>query len=294
MTPRGGSELLYQNLQKYVGLDLLSKVNLILSRCDLNLISSSKPNILWQHLSYDQENVQRMHNEEFRSKIDQFVYVSDWQRHCFIEKFNSPIEQSITIRNAIEPIEYIEKPTDKIKLIYTSTPWRGLDILLDVIDLLDRNDFELDVYSSTVIYGTHFMPNAYDKLFTRCKTTKNVNYRGYATNKAVRKALQRAHIFAYPSTFEETSCLSAIEAGAARCQILTTKYGALPETCKNYAQYVNYQNKQQLVNDYAIMLNTAIDNYKQDKLLKEQSDWFNEYYSWTSRAESWKELIRNL
>ena len=201
MTPKGGSELLFQNLQKYLGLEDLTKINLVLSVCNQQLLSNNKPNILWQHLSYDQENVQGMLDNNFIQIIDQFVYVSNWQFEKFQEYFNAPIDNACLIHNAIEPIEYIEKPEDKLKLIYTSTPWRGLEVLLEAFKLLNRDDIELDVYSSTVIYGKHFMPNAYDHLFNRCRATNGINYKGYATNKAVRKAVQNAHIFAYPSIF---------------------------------------------------------------------------------------------
>lgn len=296
MTPKGGSEILHENLIKYAGLDL-EKINLILSVCEQQQLSNNKPNILWQHLSYDQSNVLGMTDSQFVKNLNQIVYVSKWQQQKFQEKFNHFDTNSIVIQNAIEPISFIEKPkTTKLKLIYTSTPWRGLDVLLDVIELLDRNDIELDVYSSTIIYGKDFMPNAFDWLFQKCRNTKNVNYRGYATNKAIRKALQTAHIFSYPNTFEETSCLSAIEAGAAGCKIVTSRYGALPETCNIYADMVNYHNRQQLIYDYAKLLNTVIDEYRyiENNTLKDQSNWFNEHYSWTNRIEEWKQLIKTL
>lgn len=295
MTPKGGSELLFQNLQKYLGLEELSKINLVLSVCNQNFLSKDKPNILWQHLSYDQENVQGMLTDNFTQNVNQFVYVSNWQFERFQEYFNAPISNAQVIHNAIEPIDYIEKPKNKLKLIYTSTPWRGLEVLLEAFKLLNRDDIELDVYSSTVIYGKHFMPNAYDYLFNRCRATKGINYKGYATNKAVRKAVQSAHIFAYPSIFEETSCLSAIEAGAAGCKLVITDYGALKETCENYATYVQYQdNRKDLIHSYAEVLNQEIDNYWNNAEFKQQSDYFNNRYSWVSRKDDWNNLIENI
>ena len=91
---------------------------------------------------------------------------------------------------------------------------------------------------------------------------KNVVYKGYAMNKAIHKAVQQAHILAYPSIFAETSCLTAIEAGAAGCKIVTTDYGALRETCQDWATYVDFTtNRQELVNNYAETLKKEIDNY---------------------------------
>lgn len=297
MMPAGGTELLLKNLQKYVQLEQLNKANLVVSSCNHLAISAIKPNILWQHLSYDQNNVQGMLDKSFVDQINKFVYVSNWQLSKFQEYFNTPYDRSIVIQNAIEPIEYIPRQeTKKLKLIYTSTPWRGLEVLLDSLDILKRDDIELDVYSSTIIYGKHFMPNAYDHLFNRCRATKNVNYRGYAVNRAIRKAVQQAHIFAYPSIFEETSCISAIEAGAAGCRIVITDLGALPETCNKYASYARSNtNKKQLAHEYAELLNYEIDMYYDNqKSLLHQSTYFNNKYSWENRKIEWDNLLNNI
>ena len=297
MIPKGGTELLIKNLQKYIQPKQLETVNLIASICNFSALSDTKTNIIWQHLSYDQDNVKGMLDKQFVNQIDQFVYVSKWQFDKFREYFNTPNDRSIIIRNAIEPIAYIPRTeSKKLKLIYTSTPWRGLEVLLDAIDILKRDDIELDVYSSTVIYGKNFMPNAFDNLFNRCRATKNVIYRGYALNKAIRNAVQQAHIFSYPSVFEETSCLSAIEAGAAGCRIVTTDYGALPETCDVYANYVAYNSdRKKLAQDYAEVLNYEIDAYwDNQESLMQQSEYFNNKYSWDNRKLEWEDLFNSL
>lgn len=290
--PRGGTEILHEHLLKHVDNNLLSKVNLIVSVCNNSLLSDNKPNILWQHVNTDQQVAQGLRDYEFVNGVDKFIYVSEWQRKKYHIDFDLPYDRSMVLLNAIDPIEYITKPKNKIKLIYTSTPWRGLDILLESFKLLNRDDIELDVYSSTVIYGSKFIPNHYDWLFNKCRATKNVNYKGYALNKGVRRALQQSHIFAYPSIFEETSCLAAIEAGAAGCKIVTTDYGALPETCGKYATYVNHTfDYNKLIGNYAEILNNVIDNYNEDNLV-EQSNYFNHNYSWHNRKNQWMELLK--
>ena len=67
-----------------------------------------------------------------------------------------PKSKSIVIRNAIEKISFEEKPSDKINLIYHTTPWRGLKILLKVFKKLNLENVELNVCSSTIIYGKKF------------------------------------------------------------------------------------------------------------------------------------------
>jgi glycosyltransferase involved in cell wall biosynthesis len=300
MKPLGGSELMYYSLMKYMINDFEPDINLVSSMCDFNLIQEGRINILWQELNYDQENVMLMANEDFVNKIDYFVYASSWQYEKFRYIFHIPENRSRVIKNWIEPIPYVKKPNNgKLKLIYTSTPWRGLSVLLDCFEKLNRDDVELDVYSSTIIYGKSFdqqFNSRYIDLFNRAKSMKNVNYMGYASNSGVRKALQSAHIFAYPSIFEETSCISAIEAAAAGCKLLVTNYGALFETCSDWATYVNYtKDHDVLVDSYTAALNKAIDEYDHnDPFYKDQSNHYNKFWSWDARMPLWKNLIKDV
>lgn len=294
MNPCGGTEILYKNLIKYVGKDWRN-INLITSVCDSSLTNPSLINVLWQHLSYDQYNVRAMNDLSFIDKIQHFVYVSNWQLEQFKQRFPIDHANNHVIRNAIEPIECIEKPKDKLRLIYTSMPERGLKILLDAFEIMDMDDVELVVYSSNIIYGMNYRsPIDTDRLFHRCKTMKNVVYKGYAMNNVVRKALQDSHVLAYPSIFEETSCLAAIEAGAAGCQIVTTNLGALPETCDQYATYVDHTlDDIELAHNYAEVLKKSLYNYSNISYndIVNQSTWFNGTYSWENRAKEWIDFM---
>lgn len=299
MKPAGGSELAYKALLANLGGQWPNNINFILSSCDPIFVDPDKINVVWQQLNWNEENVVLMADKNFVDSIDHFIYVSHWCYDKFRNKFNIPEHKSSVIKNAVYPFETNPKPqTEKLKLIYTSTPWRGLDVLLDAFEILDRNDVELDVYSSTTIYGD-FFHNSYGAqfqwIFDRAKAMPNVNYMGYATNAGVRKALQSSHIFAYPSMFEETSCISAIEAGAAGCQLVASNYGALYETCAQWATFVPYQpDRRQMAKEYACVLDHAIDNYwsvtNQEKLTA-QVDYYNRFWTWDYRMTEWREFF---
>jgi glycosyltransferase involved in cell wall biosynthesis len=300
MKAAGGTEILFNSLTKRLN-PLDYNINLIKSACVFELLDDSKKNIVWQHLSYDQPAIKEITNINYVNKVDAFVYVSDWQYNQFFKLFRDTFKNSHVIKNAIEPIEYKEKSKDsKLKLIYTSTPWRGLEILLDSWKLLNRDDVELHVYSSTKIYGSEFHNSDEAKLLKpllkEVSNTKGIIYHAYANNKQIRKALQEAHIFAYPSIFEETSCLSMIEAGAAGCSLVSTNLGALPETSLGYGNLIHIgQNKEDLVMRFTKSLDHEINEFwgKQDKL-KQQSDRYNEYYSWDNRIKDWERLFDQL
>jgi glycosyltransferase involved in cell wall biosynthesis len=296
--PKGGTEILVGHLKEQLDFD---DINLIVSICRPDLIVSGKKNILLQQLSYDQANVQGMKSPAFVNQVDCFIYNSHWCYEKFRERFNCPPWKSVVIKNATHPFKHKPKPEGKLKLVYTSTPWRGLHVLLKAFRLLNRNDIELDVYSSTVIYGKNFaqsLEGQYDWLFEELEKTPGINVKGYAPNKEIRAALTDAHIFAYPSTFEETSCIAAIEAMCAGCQAVVTNYGALLETCGEYADFVCYDSDHdRLAENYAKVLNEAINNYwspKNQLKLKQQILFYNENWTWPKRILEWEKLLKKL
>ena len=296
---KGGTELLLEGLKKYTNINEYENINIVLSTPNQDKLRYTKKNVLWQHLNYIDESLAPMRDPAFMKAIAATVYVSHWQLEKFRYLFQVPLHNAYVIRNAIDPIEFKEKSKDgKIKLIYTSTPFRGLSILLDVFEMLNRDDIELEVYSSTQIYSSGYHQvygNLYTELFDRAMSMKNVNYHGYAENKDVHKALQEAHIFAYPSIFEETACLAMIEAGAAGCSLVTTDLGALPETGGMYANMITIKsNENQIRDSYAEFLNNAIDNYwlpSNQEHIREQSEYFNKFYSWERRAKEWNRFF---
>lgn len=296
----GGTEILHQSLLKRLEKGDLDGINLLINDLSPSSIKTDQINILWNHHSYNQPAVCNYANRGLINQIQYFVYVSNWQYEKYRYNFQIPESRSLVIKNAIEPLELTTKP-EKIRLIYTSTPWRGLDVLLDAFSQLDRNDVELDIYSSTIIYGTQFHDGNqknFEPLFDQAKNMKNVNYHGYGSNDEVRKALQKSHIFAYPSTWEETSCLCAIEAGMAGLNLVSTNLGALFETINNWGRLVGFDsNKKNLAKKFAFALNRAVDEYWSEETqekIRAQHLYYKKFYSWDGRIIEWKNFLKQI
>lgn len=293
LRPLGGTEMLYNSLKSKVD---LKDVNLILSVCDYRLLSDSKPNLLWQHLSYDQDNVQLLKDENYVRRLSGIVFVSHWQYEKFRSMFPIHLTKSYVIENWIEPVVYKEKP-ERIKLIYSSTPWRGLEILVEVLNRLNRKDIDVEVFSGTTIYGQDFHDNQHSKFLPLYNqlTDLGVKHIEYAPNEDVKKALQSAHIMAYPNAYEETSCLSVIEALSAGCRVLTSSFGALPETTRGYANLVTMGSD--YIEKYTNALEKEIDNFwnqdTQSKLI-EQREIFAKQYSWAERDKLWNHVLKDV
>ena len=294
----GGSENQLRLLLKYLPDESFKNINLILNNANHDLIEKDKINILWMHHFVNQKEAQNLGSKDFVQKLDYIVFNSNWNSENHIYQFKIPKNKSVVLKNAIEKIDVEEKPKDKINLIYHTTPWRGLALLLKVFKNLNLKNVELNVCSSTIIYGKKFdsvLGKTYESIFNECKNTKNVNYFGFLDNKKIIQMLKKMHIFSHPSIWPETSCIAAIESMAAGCEVVTTNLGALSETCSSFGTFVNFdRNFDNLKKKYSEVLLNSINNFWSDEnqnKLKLQSKTINATYSWNVRSVEWKNFF---
>ena len=305
MNPRGGTELQVELLHKYADKDLLDKVQITTSVPEKIPLHSTKPNILWQQNSYDQANlVPWFKDKENHKKYDWYVFNSHWCYEKFRMMFGIPTDRCLVIKNAIDKIEPRKleyTKGDPIKLIYTSTPWRGLNVLLAAMQLVKNTSVHLDVYSSTQVYGDKFKElndKNYEALYNQASALINVSYIGYKPNEFIKDNLKNYHMFAYPNIWEETSCIAAIEAMAAGLYCVTTDYGALFETCAEFAVYVPYEkNFIKLATTFASVIDAAANQLHETNVkehLQFQIDYTNRFYSWDLRKGVWNRFLQGV
>lgn len=297
----GGTEMMKYGLYDRLPTSLRDKVQIICSR--VREVDENRPSILWLHDMFNDPEAVHLRDPKSRERFDKLVFVSNWQWYTYHLSMGIPWSQAIVLRNAIEPIETHEKPDDgKIRLIYHTTPHRGLEILVPVVEHLAQHfpEIHLDVYSSFEAYGWPQRDEPYKPIFDRIKNHPNMTYHGYKPNEVVREALKKAHIFAYPSIWQETSCIAAIEAMSAGCAVVCPNYGALPETTGNFAySYQWHEDINQHANIFAQVLASVIQVYKAEKekmhvRLQVQKTWTDNFYSWDQRAKEWEGLIRGV
>ena len=294
----GGSENQLRLLLKYLPDESFKNINLILNNASHDLIEKDRINILWMQHFVNQKEAKNLGSKNFTDKLDHIVFNSNWNLEKFIYQFKVPTSKSVVIKNAVEKIDFQEKTRNKINLIYHTTPWRGLTHLLKVFKSLNLENVELNICSSTIIYGEKFykvLGKTYENLFNECKKTKNVNYLGFVENKKIIELLKKMHIFAYPSIWPETSCISAIEAMAAGCEIVGTNLGALYETCAPFGTLVSFDsNLENLEKRFSKALLNSINNFwseENQKKLRLQRETINATYSWDVRSVEWKNFF---
>jgi glycosyltransferase involved in cell wall biosynthesis len=296
--PMGGTELMFEELQNRLTPEQKEQFSIFNYIQDADF---DKFTIFWNQLSYDQEAVSFLSDPEMVEKIGHFVFVSHWQAEKFRQLYGIPGYKTSVIKNASLPIVRRETGIrDVVKLCYTSTPWRGLDVLLSAWEILKPENAELHVFSSCHIYGPEFGKNDenFQHLYEKCNELDGVVYRGSVNNFNLRKELPSFDILAYPNTFEETSCISVIESLSAGLKVVTSNLGALPETTEGWARMYPVLNSSDLhAMRFAKVLGEEIEkmrNNSEETQLKEQMRVYNQRWTWDYRINQWNELLNEL
>lgn len=302
-TPKGGTELQFEFLQKHVDSKILNQVQICTSVPEKISLHPTKVNILWQKNSYDQPNLAPWFSDSTNhDKYDWYVFNSHWSYEKFRTYFKLPTEKCVVIKNGVEKIEPVVTTYQKgkeIKIIHQNTPWRGLNILLGAMQLVKNPLITLDVYSSTEVYGKDFYEQNdkyYKTLYEQADLLPNVNYIGYKSNEYIREHLKDYRMYAYPSTFEETSCISLLECMSAGLYCITTDLGALFETGAEFPIYIPYtDNYKLLATKFAAAIEAAAESLESEAVnehLKFQIKYTNKYYNWNKQGIAWTRFLQ--
>jgi UDP-glucose:(glucosyl)LPS alpha-1,2-glucosyltransferase len=298
---RGGSELMYDILMRRLPPDLADRFQIIVSR--VRELQPGKKPILWCQDTWNDPEAQHLSRLESRLRFKKIVFVSQYQFNTFHQALKVPHSESVILRNAIEPIGETlpAKPTDRIRLIYHTTPHRGLAILVPVFMALAAQHprLHLDVYSSFGLHGWEQRDETYEPLFQACREHPQISYHGAVPNDEIRAAVASAHIFAYPSIWRETSCIASIEAMSAGALVVCPDLAALSETVSDYCgvMYRWHEDTREHARTFASALGTAIDMIEQGTagdLVKRARERADVLFNWNSRIDQWTQLMRRV
>jgi glycosyltransferase involved in cell wall biosynthesis len=260
--------------------------------------------LLWIGHADDQPPVQVLAHEQIEHLWDGFVFVSEWQRARFIEKFDLDRSRTTVLRYAIAPVFEnqfasaaelgAKKRTDPVRLAYTSTPYRGLQLLMSIFPLLNR-PARLEVYSSMATYTGGDTDAPYTALYDTCRNTPDTYYVGAIPQPDLARALKRVGVLAYPNIFAETGCIAVMEAMASGCAIVTSDLAALTETTEGFATLIPVTDDWYLyARSFLSALDRSIDFIRSDvgvEHLWQQVEHINATCTWGVRAQQWVDLL---
>ncbi len=206
---------------------------------------ASKINLWWIHDLALQRSKAMV--EDMMVNIDGILTVSEWHKKqvCEVYEVNEDVVYAVTNGVDLSLFELGTAREDKfyhlvdkenqIKLLYTSRPERGLENLVKADGIMERLlaiDPNYHLYICGYDNVTAQMKNYYDALYARADALPNVTNLGALTKQELADVMRQCDLHVYPSTFEETSCITAMECMAAGLPMIASNVGALPETVK--------------------------------------------------------------
>jgi glycosyltransferase involved in cell wall biosynthesis len=263
--------------------------------------------VLWTQHAVDQPAVRPLGDRAEREVYDGFAFVSEWQRQKYLRHFGLDPQRTAVLKNGIAPAfqglfaddqPILARKTKPPVLAYTSTPYRGLDLLLDAFPRIRRavRGTTLKVFSGMSVYQ---VPEAEDQarfggLYRRCREAEGVEYFGSRPQPELAAELASASVLAYPNSYAETSCIAVLEAMAAGCLVVTSERGALPETTAGFARLVpidgdrgTYLDRFVAETVQALLRLTGPDAAEVEEHLRRQVAHVNEHHRWSGLAKQW-------
>lgn len=173
-------------------------------------------------------------------RIDKVFCLSPWHKKFFLNHHKGvPAEKVHVTRDGVDLARF-EGKVRKIpgRMVYSSSPDRGLELLLDLLPQIQKEVPEAEVH---IFYGfENWEKSARARgdqgqltLIEKLKKKFNdpgVVYRGRVGQKTLAREFMKAQLWAYPTWFTETFCITACEAMASGTPVVTTDVAALATT----------------------------------------------------------------
>ena len=267
----------------------------------LQQLSPASRLILWNQHAPDQPAIQPLADPEVRRAFELIVYISEWQRAATEARF-AGAPRSHVIGSGLTP-SFERMFTDASELratkqwraAYTSTPFRGLDLLLDVYRRLDSPP-TLEVFSSMGVYRGDDTPFA--GIYADARSQAAVRYHGSVSQTKLAAAMRAVSFFCYPCVFAETFCIAALEALAAGALVISTDLGALASTTMGFARLMSIAvtTRQEFLDHYQRLYCDALDEFRADptqwaERMFAQSATVNSCATWRHRAKEWVQRL---
>ena len=236
------------------------------------------------------------------SALTNIVCLTEWHKNIFCESFPEVKDKVKILGNALD-ISSLPLVQEKksLSFVYSSHPERGLDFLLENWGELCETLHAITLKICTLKVCT---PDYGIEHFNQCKeralgsSQENLNrvsvdFIGAVSQHELHKILSTTDYWLYPTTHEETYCITALEMQAMRVCCIASRCAALENTVSNRGILIGHEGDDekeffnQFVSNVAYLENNPDEK---QKLLSRAQEWAHKQ-SWERRAEEWVNLI---
>jgi len=239
--------------------------------------------------------------------VDKLFVVSCWLADICVKHVGISRDKIWVARNGIDLNYFIGiSKKDKYKLIYTSVPDRGLDVLLDIFPKIKEKvpSAKLDVFCG---FDLGMLKNAdierAEILYKKAKIP-GITLRGNVKQSDLAKELMSSSLFLYPSHqvlkagfYAETSCIAVLESLAAGTPVIASNRGAMQEAISHGKNGFLVDGDPYSKEYQETFVKYAVDLLLDEKKLESMSFAAKESslrYSWSKIAGEWDNKLNQL
>jgi glycosyltransferase involved in cell wall biosynthesis len=229
--------------------------------------------------------------------FDKIICLSDFHKNYVMAKQKVPIEKIWVSRNGITPekFKFERKAKNPNKVVYMSSPDRGLDRCILIMDELrkEKTDLELHVYYGLENLYKYGLASLAEKLKEMFSVRPWIKYHGFTEQSKMYYEVSDAVLLLHPANFIETFMITALEMLALGVFPLTRRLGALANTLahaesKGQATMLEHgANTESEIMEYASVAKTILDNH-----LWANVDLDLEKHDWKQIAKEWVEEMK--
>ena len=215
--------------------------------------------------------------------IDNFICVSEYQASILEKKYPQMRGRIRVISNAISTTDFLMNLVDKVpnKFVYTSSAERGLSNLLEIWPKIKEMIPDATLWVATP-------PYALDIYDSYQKELDGVHFVGALGKIELYNLINSAEYWLYPSQYEETYCITALEMMFGGVKIVSTDTGNLLNLLNGKAKLVSHNAS----NDE--FFEAFVDLYNNKPLQETNLRNAKEYAlknTWDIRVNEWYDVI---
>lgn len=240
----------------------------------------------------------------FLDKVDKFCVLSEWHKDFAGNYHGIPADKMWMTSNGLDfsrfEIDGIER--EPYRLVYSSSPDRGLDTLLYLFDFMKAEipELELHIYYGFDNWEKSILHKGSDEQRKKMEEIKEamkkpgVFYHGRIGQKDLAREFKKASLWAYPTDFEETFGITAIECQRAGIPVVASNYAGLRTTVGNSGVLIGSGKKgESYTKEYREeFVDKCVEILQDNSVWKKwsQKGFENtEKYSWDKVALEWKD-----
>jgi len=212
--------------------------------------------IFWAHNTdyhtwWDGEEIPNHRELLLHPKLQYIVCLTYWHKDKWLEQFPETYNKILVIGNGVEPHSFVETtPPPKIdqgrvfsvpnsqlpkknknQFIYSSHAERGLSKVLEDWPSIKEQLPDATLKICTPEYGLQYFKENFKSLILNLE---DVEFLGTLSQQELYQLMAKSQYWYYPSSYEETFCITALEMLGHKVIPITWEWGGLKETLKGF------------------------------------------------------------